>query len=112
MKRILVLATVLVFGAAMAALAAPQDSKAPADPAGSHSQATTGTVQGTVSQLDLAGKTMKVRQSNGKEVTVRWDEATRMGGDLKDGSEVSVQTTQKGGETIATSIMVNAKKSY
>jgi hypothetical protein len=112
MKRILVLSTALVFGAAMAALAAPQSSPPQADTAGSHSQASAKAVRGTVSDLDLAGKTMKVRQSNGKEVTIRWDESTRMGGDLKDGAEVSVQTAQKGGETVATSIMVSAKKTY
>jgi hypothetical protein len=110
MKRILVLSTALVFGAAMAALATPQSAQA--NVSGSHSQAAAKTVNGTVSQLDLAGKTMKVRESNGKEVTVRWDDSTRMGGDLKEGANVSVQTAQKGGEAVATSIMVNAKKAY
>jgi hypothetical protein len=55
---------------------------------------------------------MKVKEASGNEVTVRWDESTRMGGELKEGATVSVETARKGGETIATSIMVDAKKSY
>jgi putative IMPACT (imprinted ancient) family translation regulator len=110
MKRILVLSTALVFGAAAAALATPQ--KAQANTGGSHTQATAKDVRGTVSQLDLAARTMKVKEASGNEVTVRWDESTRMGGELKEGATVSVETARKGGETIATSIMVDAKKSY
>jgi hypothetical protein len=110
MKRSLVLSTALALGAATAALAAPHTGQEKPAQAGSHAAASD--VRGTVSQLDLANKTMKVREGNGKEVAVRWDDSTRMGGDLKDGATVSVQTASKGGETIATSIMVDAKKSY
>jgi hypothetical protein len=112
MKGILVLSTVLVFGAATAALAAPQAAQAKANTSGSHSQAAAKAVRGTVSQLDLPNKTMVVKESDGQEITVRWDDSTRMGGDLKEGATVSVETARKGGETIATSIMVDAKKAY
>ena len=116
MKRI-ILSAAIASAIAAAASAVPQEK--PQDPsmqpeARQSSHATTDTMRGTVSSVDQSGKSFIVKDNaTGKEVTVYWDSSTKVVGDLKPGSTVSVQTTDEGGKVMATSIDVqSAKKPY
>ncbi|MGE5275831.1 MAG: hypothetical protein ACM3SU_02445 [Acidobacteriota bacterium] len=70
-------------------------------------------VSGTISRLDTASKSMVIKDTTGKEVTVFWDDATRVtGGELREGSQVEVQTKDQDGKNFATSIQIRATKPY
>jgi Domain of unknown function (DUF5666) len=117
MKRI-ILSAAMATALAAAASAVPQEK--PADPAQpearqSTSQQTQATsMKGTVASVDQSGKSFVIKDdATGKEVTVYWDSSTKVNGDLKPGSMVSIQTTDQGGKVMATSIDAKgAKKPY
>jgi Domain of unknown function (DUF5666) len=117
MKRLILSAAI---AAALAATTAIAQEK-PTDPAqpearqsSSQSQAPATTIKGTVASVDQSGKSFVVKdEASGKEVTVYWDSSTKVNGDLKPGSMVSLQTTDQGGKMTATSIDIkSAKKPY
>jgi hypothetical protein len=64
-------------------------------------------LQGTITRVDTASKTLVVRETSGTETTVYWDDTTRVVGDLKEGSSVQLTTTERDGKSFASSI--NAK---
>lgn len=115
MKKVLALSIAIVLVLSASAFAGqeparPQDPQA-SEPAPSSEQAQS--VSGTISSLDNDQKMLVLRDDSGKEITVYWNDATRVsGGDLKEGASVSLQTTDQGGKTFATSIEVRTKKSY
>jgi hypothetical protein len=116
MKRIILSAAIAAALAATTAIAQekPQDPSAPeARQSTSQSQAAT-SIRGTVVSVDQSGKSFVVKdEASGKETTVYWDSTTKMSGDLKQGSMVSIQTTDQGGKVMATSIDAKgAKKPY
>ncbi len=100
-KRLAGISVVAIVCLATLALAAP-------DPSRTDSK----TVTGVISQVDLTAKSMVVKESSGTEVTVFWNDATRVTGDLREGSAVKVTAKEEGGKTWATSIDVQAKKPY
>ena len=107
MKRTLVSSLALAF-ALSAATALAQSAQ---DPSKSQpSQTMSKSLIGTVSSVDQTAKSFVVKDSNGKEVTVFWNDSTRMSGDLKDGASVSLQTSEQGGRVVATSVNVQASK--
>ena len=117
--KILILSAAIA--AALAATTAIAQEK-PQDPSqqpeavqsSSQSQAPASTIRGTVASVDQSGKSFVVKdEASGKEVTVFWDSSTKVNGDLKPGSMVSLQTTDQGGKMMATSIDIkSAKKPY
>jgi hypothetical protein len=117
MKRI-ILSAAMATALAAAASAVPQEK--PADPAQPEARQSTSqqtqatTMKGTVSSVDQSGKSFVIKDdATGKEVTVYWDSSTKVTGDLKPGSTVSIQTTDQGGKVMATSIDAKgAKKPY
>jgi len=76
------------------------------------SQSDTKSVSGVISRVDMNAKSMVVKDASGNEVTVYWNEATRVSGDLREGSTVKIDTREQDGKTWATSIDVQAKKPY
>jgi YD repeat-containing protein len=70
------------------------------------------TLQGTITKVSAADKTLTVKDTSGQETTVFWDESTRISGDLKEGSTVSLTCADKDGKKLASSISVRAPKSY
>jgi hypothetical protein len=70
-------------------------------------------ISGTISRLDTAAKSMVIKDTTGKEVTVFWDDATRVnGGELREGSQVEVKAKDQDGKNFATSIQIRATKPY
>jgi hypothetical protein len=70
------------------------------------------TISGTIARVDLAHKWMVVKDRAGKDVTVYWTDSTSVdGGELREGSMVTVNATEKEGKTWANSIQV-ARKPY
>jgi len=120
MKRLILsaaIATALAASASAVAQEKPQDPSQQPEARQSSSQsqqAQASTVRGTVSSVDQSGKSFVVKdEASGKEVTVFWDSSTKVNGDLKPGSMVSLQTTDQGGKMMATSIDIkSAKKPY
>jgi len=111
MKKVGFLALTAVLVLATAAVAIPQSAQdKPADnPSASQSKA----VRGTITSVDNAAKSFVVKDANGTETTVFWNDATRLSGELATGSMVVVQSAMQDGKTVATAIQVSgAKKPY
>ena len=116
MKRIILSAAIAAALAATTAIAQekPTDPAQPEARQSTSQQAQAMTIKGTVASIDQSGKSFVVKdEASGKEVTVFWDSSTKVSGDLKPGSMVSIQTTDQGGKVMATSIDAKgAKKPY
>lgn len=97
MKKVLALAVALVFCAAVGLAG------------GEHGKGGKAT-EATISKLDSAGKSMVVKTADGKELTIYWNDETKVQGTLKEGETIHVKTTDKDGKTWATSIHVGAWK--
>lgn len=91
MKKVLALAVVAVFCAVVGL-------------AGQHMSGTG--ISGTISKVDMAGKSMVVKAADGKETTVYWNDATRVQGTVKEGEMVHVKTTEKDGKAWATWLQI------
>jgi len=118
MKRLL-LSAAFVSAFAFAAAAMAQDhpsSDKPSDSQNSKSMQnqSASPMRGTITSVDNSGKSFTMKDdTTGKETTVYWDSSTKLSGDLKVGSMVTVQSSQSSGKTMATSIEVkNAQKPY
>jgi hypothetical protein len=90
MKRALALALIVAFCAAVG-LANTGGDKA---------------TEATITRLDMAAKSMVVKTSDGKELTVYWNDATSLQGTLKEGEIVHIKTSEKDGRLLATWIHV------
>ncbi len=104
---------------AAAAVATPQDKpRDPQDPQAVQSsqstQAPARTMRGSITSVDNTSKSFVMKdEASGKEVTVYWTGSTKLNGDLKVGSLVSIESSEQGGRTVATSIdATSAKKPY
>jgi hypothetical protein len=62
--------------------------------------------QATITKLDTAGKSMVVKTADGKDLTIYWNDATKVQGTLKEGETVHVKTSEKDGKTWATWVHV------
>ena len=108
MKRIILSAAIAAsLAAAPMALLAQDGAQSKDNP----SQQTAMAIHGTVTSVDNNAKSFVVKDDvSGKEVTVFWDSSTKVSGELKVGSAVSLQTTDQSGRTVATSIDAKAAK--
>ena len=93
MKRIVSLAVALAFVATVGLALGGHEG---------HGKAT----EATITKLDNAGKSMVVKTSDGKEMTVYWNDSTKVEGTLKEGETVHVKTMEKDGKTWATWVHV------
>ena len=70
-----------------------------------------GTARGTIASVDQTAKTFVLRDAAGKEMTVSWNDATKVkGGSLKEGEQVQIRTVDKNGGHVATSISIEPSK--
>jgi len=93
MKKVLALSLVAVF-CAVVGLAQAQhnmDGKA---------------VEGTISKVDMAGKTFVVKGADGKETTYSWNDTTKVQGTLKEGEMVHIKAVEKDGKMVASWVQV------
>jgi Cu/Ag efflux protein CusF len=110
MKKILALAMVVGFAAASTLAATQQRPREKGDQQNSPSSQAK-SLRGTIARVDNDAKSLTVKDDAGKEMTVFWNESTKIdGGELKEGNAVSLETTQQDGKTLATSIKVTAAK--
>jgi len=96
MKKVLALAVALGFCAAIG-LAGGGDHKGKS-------------TEATITKLDSAGKSMVVKTTDGKEMTIYWNDDTKLQGTLKEGETIHVKTADKDGKTFATWVHVGAMK--
>ena len=102
MRRILALSVMAVLCIAVVAIAG--DDKMSGDKA-HHG------MKGTITKVDMAGKMMMVKDSDGKETTVYWNDATKVeGGEMKEGMKVHYKGESKDGKMMASWVHVGEMK--
>jgi hypothetical protein len=132
MKRIVTPILAVIFALFATVTVAQQDNSKPNQPDDKNqSTSSAGTLEGTVSQIDQSGKSFVLRDTSGKEVTIYWDQTTRLMGPeanqgstsdrsgqtgssmagLKVGDEVTVNASTQGDKQVASSVQVRPKKS-
>ena len=113
----------------------PQENKRsnpPESPSGVTGEAATAQpLSGTVSQIDNSGRSFVLHDESGRDVTVYWDQTTRLSGPevnqgrtedmsgqtssnmngLRVGDRVEVNATNQNGKSVAASVRVLPKKS-
>ena len=62
--------------------------------------------EATITKLDMTGKSMVVKTADGKDMTIYWNDTTKVQGTLKEGETVHVKTSEKDGKTWATWVHV------
>ena len=65
------------------------------------------TQEGTITKMDMAGKTMTVKDAEGKETAVYWNDSTKVAGDeMKEGAKVHWTGAEKDGKMWASWVHV------
>jgi Cu/Ag efflux protein CusF len=112
MKRLLVSALGIALAASISA--APQEPQQPPreDPqaVSQSAQQEMRTYTGTITRVDHTAKALTLKDASGKEFTFSWNDSTKLVGDLKEGSAVSVQASGQGDRMTASAITVSAAK--
>jgi Cu/Ag efflux protein CusF len=96
MKKALALAVVMVFCAAVGFAAS-----------GEHGQHGTAT-EATITKVDMAGKSMVVKTADGKDMTIYWNDTTKLQGTPKEGETVHFKASEKDGKSWASWVHVGA----
>jgi hypothetical protein len=77
------------------------DMKADSTKSGSMKHMKMMTAKVTVTKVDKDGKMMMVKNSKGKEMTMYWDDSTRVTGDMMEGSKMHVHYMIRDGKMMA-----------
>lgn len=102
MKSVVVLSSALLIGSGVAAFAQHEKETA---------SSKSDLKAGVVTQLDTAGRMLTLKtapkaSADGANLTIYWDDATKVEGTLKEGEQVQVRAIEKSGKTVATWIRV------
>ena len=62
--------------------------------------------EATITKVDMAAKSMVVKTVDGKDMTIYWNDTTKLQGVPKEGEPVQVKTSDKDGKTWATWVHV------
>jgi hypothetical protein len=104
MRRALALGVAAVLCMAVVALAGD-------DKMGDKGHMGKGMMAGNITKVDMAGKMMMVKDADGKESAVYWNDTTKVeGGDLKEGSKVHYKGETKDGKMWASWVHVGEMK--
>ena len=63
-------------------------------------------VEGTITKVDMTGKSMVVKGADGKETTVYWNDITKVSGTVKESEMVHVKAADKDGKMWASWVHV------
>ena len=63
------------------------------------------TAKGTVTKLDKDGKMMMMKDKAGKEMTMYWDDSTKVTGDMKEGDMATVHYMMNGDKMMAARLL-------
>jgi hypothetical protein len=91
MKKVLALSVILAFCAVVGLANQHMEGKA---------------VEGTISKVDMAGKSFVVKTADGKETTFYWNDTTKLQGTLKEGEMVHIKAAEKDGKMTASWVHV------
>ena len=91
MKKVLALAVIAVFCAVVGLANQHMEGKG---------------VEGTITKVDMAGKSLVVKTADGKETTYYWSDTTKVQGTLKEGETVHVTAAEKDGKMWASALHV------
>jgi Cu/Ag efflux protein CusF len=93
MKKVLSLALALVFCAAVGL---------------AHGKG--GGMEATITKVDMAAKSMVVKAADGKDMTIYWNDDTKVTGTIKEGETIHFRSSEKDGKIWATSVHVGKVK--
>ncbi|MGE5414602.1 MAG: hypothetical protein ACM3NW_10525 [Syntrophomonadaceae bacterium] len=62
--------------------------------------------EATITKVDMAGKSMVVKTADGKDMTIYWNDTTKVQGTPKEGETVHFKASDKDGKSWATWIHV------
>lgn len=65
------------------------------------------TAKGKITKLDKDGKSMTLKSSKGREMTMSWDDSTKVDGDMKVGSMATVHYMTRDGKMMASDVKVS-----
>ncbi|HEY1251109.1 MAG TPA: hypothetical protein VGH97_07940 [Thermoanaerobaculia bacterium] len=65
-------------------------------------------MEGTITKVDMAGKSMVVKGADGKETTLYWNDTTKLQGTPKEGEMVHYKAAEKDGKSWASWVHVGA----
>ena len=68
------------------------------------------TAKGMVTRVDQSGKMMMMKDSKGKEMTMNWDDTTKVMGDMKEGSRATVKYMMMDGKMMAHEVKMSGGK--
>jgi hypothetical protein len=100
MKRLLTLAIALALCTGAALFADDSMKKDDTMKSDSMKSAKMMTAKGTITKMDNDGK-MMMMSAKGKEMTMYWDDSTKVTGDMKEGSMATVHYMMKDGKMMA-----------
>ena len=70
------------------------------------------TARGTITKMDKDGKMMMMKDAKGKEMSMYWDDSTKVMGDMKEGEMATVRYAMHDGKMMAHTVtMKGAMKS-
>ncbi len=105
MKKVLALSVVAVLCVSLVALAGGEKKY------GEKGMLDGKKMSGTISKVDTTEKLMVVKDKDGKEWSIYWNDSTKVeGGELKEGETVHCRATEKDGKMWATHIHVGEMK--
>ena len=106
MKRILSLAIALALCTGAALFADDAMKKDDAMKSGSMKSEKMMTARGTITKMDKDGKMMTMKNAKGKEMTMYWDDSTKVTGDMAEGAMATVHYQMHDGKMMAHSVMM------
>lgn len=104
MKRTLILAIALALCTGAALFADDAMKNDDTMKSGAMKSEKTMTAHGTITRIDNDGKMMTMKDAHGKEMTMSWDESTKVMGDMKEGAMATVHYQMKDGKMMAHSV--------
>jgi len=66
------------------------------------------TAKGTIMKMDKDSKMMTMKNAKGKEMTMYWDDSTKMMGDMKEGSMATVHYMMHDGKMMAHDVKMSS----
>ena len=66
------------------------------------------TAKGTIMKMDKDSKMMTMKNAQGKEMTMYWDDATKVTGDMKEGSMATVHYMMHDGKMMAHDVKMSS----
>jgi len=109
MKRALILSLAFLLCTGAALLADDTMKKDDTMKSDSMKSAKMMTAKGTITKMDKDGKMMTMKNAKGKEMTMYWDDSTKVTGDMAEGSMATVHYMMHDGKMMAHDVKMHGE---